>query len=98
MEKSILSLSSSTRTYRSKVFYNSENLNLTFGVDRRITTSQGDYIYYNDFNTKVSKEEYRELSNMGLAEEYGERPIIFSDQSLIIITRSMILVVLFKVI
>ena len=65
-----------------RFFYNSENLNLTFGIDRRITTSQGDYIYYNDFNTKVSKEEYRELSNMGLAEEYGERPIIFSDQSL----------------
>ena len=55
-----------------RFFYNSDNLNLTFGADRRITTSQGDYIFYNDFNTKVSKEEYDELSNSGLAEENGQ--------------------------
>ena len=65
-----------------RFFYNSDNLNLTFGVEIIIVNIIPLACSNSSVNTKVSKEEYRELSNMGLAEEYGERPIIFSDQSL----------------
>ena len=61
-----------------RFFYNSENINVTFGADRRMTTSQGDYIYYQDFNTAITKEEYDEKDNIGLAEELGQPSLIYS--------------------
>ena len=56
-----------------RLFYNSQKLNITFGADRRTTTSQGDYLFYKDFNTKLNDEsEYKEEVDAALAEEFGE--------------------------
>ena len=43
-----------------------------------MTTSQGDYIYYQDFNTAITKEEYDEKDNIALAEELGQPSLIYS--------------------
>jgi outer membrane cobalamin receptor len=56
-----------------RLFYNSKNLNITFGADRRITTSQGDYLFYRNFLTDfVSENDYREDLNNSYAEENGQ--------------------------
>lgn len=56
-----------------RLFYNSKKLNITFGADRRITTSQGDYLFYRNFNTDFSSQNnYQEDLIKSYAEEDGQ--------------------------
>jgi len=55
-----------------RFFYNSKSINITFGTDHRMTSSQGDYMFYKDFNTNVSQGDYEENLNLAQAQEYGQ--------------------------
>jgi outer membrane cobalamin receptor len=56
-----------------RLFYNSDNLNITFGTDKRITTSQGDYLFYRNYNTDfVSENSYTEDIKNAYAQNEGE--------------------------
>ena len=56
-----------------RLFYNSKNLNITLGADRRTTTSQGDYLFYRNFNTDFSNQsDYKEDLNNSYAEISGQ--------------------------
>jgi outer membrane receptor for ferrienterochelin and colicins len=61
-----------------RFFYASEHINIALGADRRMTTSQGDYVYYRDFDTDLTKTEYADKGNQGLAEEFGLPSSIYS--------------------
>ena len=56
-----------------RLFYNSKNLNVTFGADRRMTTSQGDFLFYRNFNTDFSSQNaYNDDLDQSYAEESGQ--------------------------
>jgi len=55
-----------------RFFYNSNNVNVTLGADRRVTTSQGDYFIYRDYKTEFSNEsDYAEYLENAFAQEFG---------------------------
>ena len=55
-----------------RFFYNSNNINVTLGADRRVTTSQGDYFIYRDYKTNFSNEsDYDEYLETAFAQEFG---------------------------
>lgn len=64
-----------------RFFYNSKNINVAIGADRRMTTSQGDYVYYRDYDTDLTENEYEEKGSLGLAEEFGQPSSIYSSMN-----------------
>ena len=66
-----------------RLFYNSKNLNITFGADRRMTTSQGDYLFYRNFKTDFSNQsDYEEDLNNSYAEESGQPGSFFAKNNI----------------
>lgn len=58
-----------------RFYYNSSNLNITFGTDHRMTFNQGDYFYHRNFNTDfISESAYKENLSNSFAQELGLSP------------------------